>query len=215
VYAPGNDPARLLDLIRETQPDIVLLQEVDAQWQAFLKPIESEYLHSMYCPRYAGGGPDLALFWNGESGEARELWPEDVPGASLQVDIDGQRVCLLNIHTAAPFTPVRARKYRQQMKLLREYANAKTTLLILAGDLNASPWSWEYKRLIADTSLKSVRNGMGLLGTWPSFFGPFRIALDHILITSEIQVSRCWTASGIGSDHLPLLVDLHVGMASR
>ena len=73
VYSPGNNPAHLLALVRETRPDVLLLQEVDEKWKAFLKPLEDLYPHHRYSPRYTGGGLDLAQFWSAETVSERDL----------------------------------------------------------------------------------------------------------------------------------------------
>ena len=101
------------------------------------------------------------------------------------------------------------------MSALAQYAGKPDKGLIVAGDLNTGLWSPLYRRLMAHSALMEVRQGFGVLGTWPSFFGPWRTALDHILVSSGIEVIRTWVGPGIGSDHRPLLADLYVGGDDR
>ena len=96
------------------------------------------------------------------------------------------------------------------MQRLTEYVSEYEGNLMLAGDFNSGLWSWHYKKMLKATALRNVRDGFGILGTWPSFMGPLRIALDHILISPEVEVVRCWTVSGIGSDHSALLANLYI-----
>lgn len=210
VYAPGNNPAYLLAWIRETRPDIVLLQEVDEKWKAFLKPLEDLYPHHRYSPRYTGGGLDLAQFWSGDTLSERDLHEEELPAAEVILRTQGKTFCVLNVHTAAPFKKGRADRYRLQMDLLARYAANRDMPLILAGDLNAGPWSRQYTALLATGGLVSARRGFGGRGSWPSFLGPLRIALDHLLVSPELHVRDCRLGPGIGSDHRPMITDVAV-----
>lgn len=211
VYYPGNDPDVLLQLVRESKPDLVLLQEVDEKWQALLKPLESLYTHHRYSPRYTGGGPDLAQFWSHETLSVRDLHGDGLPAVETLLHVNGRTLRVLNAHTAAPFTRGRAERYHAQMDLLARHVARSGEPVLLAGDLNAGPWSWHYNRLLELGKLSSARKGFGGLGTWPAFLGPLRIiALDHLLISDGIQVRRCWVGPGIGSDHRPLLTELLV-----
>ena len=208
VYSPGNDPAHLLALVRETRPDIVLLQEVDEKWKAFLKPLEDLYPHHRYSPRYTGGGLDLAQFWTAETVSERDLHEEELPATELILNVQGQRVRMLNVHTAAPFKKGRADRYRRQMDLLARHAANREIPLVLAGDLNAGLWSRHYTALLEKGGLVSARHGFGGLGSWPSFLGPLRIALDHLLVSPDIHVRDCRLGPGIGSDHRPLITEV-------
>lgn len=209
VYCPGNDPKPLLDLIRETRPDIILLQEVDEKWRGFLKPLEELYPHSRYSPRYTNGGPALAQFWSAETVSIEDLHPVGLPATETVLRVNGGSLCVLNAHTAAPFTRDRAERYRNQMDLLARHAATRKMPVVLAGDLNAGVWSRHFTALLDRGGLVSARRGFGGLGTWPSFLGPLRIALDHLLVSPGIRVVDCRVGPGIGSDHRPLLTDLY------
>lgn len=211
VYYPGNEPSYLLDLIHENRPDIVLLQEVTEKWKAFLKPLEDVYAFHHYSPRYPNGDIDLAQFWNRAGGHATALYETGIPATELTLTMNDRTVCLLNVHTAAPFTKGRSDRYQKQLGLLGHYVAAKKGPVAVAGDLNAGVWSRHYAQLVEAGGFVNARLGFGSLGTWPSFLpGPLRIALDHLLVSPCLKVVRCRTGRGIGSDHLPLITDLYV-----
>jgi endonuclease/exonuclease/phosphatase (EEP) superfamily protein YafD len=210
VYYEGNDAAPLLKLIQETKPDIVVLQEVDDKWRKMLAPLEKVYAKSHFSPRYKGGEIDLAQYWSMDAEAPEELYKQKIPAISTVFRINDRPLEVLNVHTASPFTPKRARHYREQMRLLTRHAAEQKEALILAGDFNSGLWSWHYKKMLKATALRNIRDGFGILGSWPSFMGPLRIALDHILISPEIEVVHCWTVSGMGSDHSALLADLYL-----
>ncbi|MDX2203278.1 MAG: endonuclease/exonuclease/phosphatase family protein [Hyphomicrobiaceae bacterium] len=75
--------------------------------------------------------------------------------------------------------------------------------VVLAGDLNMSPWSHAYKSLRAQTGLKSAR---WLMPSWPAWpLNLPQVALDHILVSHDLTVTASGTGPAVGSDHLPVL----------
>lgn len=210
VYTLGNNPTPLLKLIQKIKPDIVVLQEVDEKWHTFLAPLEDVYENSSFSPRYQGSGLDLAQFWNGKTDVQQELCSEGIPATLTEVTLNSTQITVMNVHTASPFSSRRARNYQEQMRRLSEYIGDYDGILIAAGDFNSGLWSWHYKKLLKATGLRNVRDGFGILGTWPSFMGPLRVAIDHIMISSQAEVIRCWTVSGTGSDHSALIADIYL-----
>jgi endonuclease/exonuclease/phosphatase (EEP) superfamily protein YafD len=89
---------------------------------------------------------------------------------------------------------------------------ALPTPKILVGDLNTSLWSPYYAHLIRQTGLDNARRGFGLLPTWPAYMPwPFlMIPIDHCLVSPDIGVIKMRTGRNIGSDHLPIVVDMVV-----
>ncbi len=210
VYEHRGSAAALMELIGRERPDVVLLQEADEEWERRLLPLESDYPHKAFLPRSARGKPDLGLYWRGNLDEPRALAAQGIPAVLLEMQVNGRAVALLNVHPSAPFLPGRARHHREQMTALAEFVRGLKTLPILAGDLNSSPWSQQCRALQQSTGLVSVRQGRGILGTWPSFFGPLRVGIDQVLVSPEIQVVGCRVGSGIGSDHRPLITEFRI-----
>ena len=83
---------------------------------------------------------------------------------------------------------------------------------ICVGDLNITPWSPYYRSFVEQTKLLNVREGFGLLPSWPTFvfFKWLMIPLDHCLVSEDIRVADVKTGEPIGSDHLPLIVELEL-----
>ncbi|HQM99975.1 MAG TPA: endonuclease/exonuclease/phosphatase family protein [Candidatus Hydrogenedentes bacterium] len=216
VYFPNDDPEPLLRLVRETNPDVLLLQEVNEKWIALLKPLEARYPHHRYSPRYTNGGIDLAEFWSGETLGVEDLHTGGLPATAVTLRVNGRTVCFLNVHTAAPFSWERAERYQHQMELLARRAADRFCPVVVAGDLNAGVWSRHFTALLEQGGLVSARRSYGAHGTWPSFFpGPLRIALDHLLVSPGLTVTDCRAGPGIGSDHLPLITDLQIEQEPR
>jgi endonuclease/exonuclease/phosphatase (EEP) superfamily protein YafD len=92
----------------------------------------------------------------------------------------------------------------RELLLLREAAQATkaNTPYLMAGDLNATPWS--------SVMHKVARAGLVAAGasspTWPAAF-PL-LALDHVLGSHHWAVTQHVVGPAVGSDHLPVLARL-------
>lgn len=211
LFVHNDDPTRLLAYIRETHPDVVMLQEFDPEWQARLRPLEHMYPEHFACARGPGGDLDLGVYWRLPDVRARSLVQDGLPGCLLEVEVLGQHLALLNLHTAAPFTASRAKRHTEQMHALAQWLELEPRDVVVVGDLNSTPWTPLFRETLAATKLRSARTGIGVLGTWPAYLGPIATPLDHVLFREGIlRASGCWLGPYFGSDHLPLLVDLEV-----
>lgn len=72
--------------------------------------------------------------------------------------------------------------------------------VILAGDFNAAPWSWQMMRFVAASGLR--RHGT-YAASWPSLLPVFLI--DNLLATQSIKSVSFKTGPVLGSDHLPVI----------
>jgi endonuclease/exonuclease/phosphatase (EEP) superfamily protein YafD len=154
------------------------------------------------------GARDLGQFCRVSSTDPELLFETGVPGLFSTLSVNGQEVHLLHVHTRAPFSPYRARRFKEQLEAITAWCRKTDGLIIVAGDMNAGIWSSLFRQFLNESGLVSVRDGFGVLGTWPSFLGPLATPLDQIAVSPQIGVLRCWVGPSIGSDHRPLLVDL-------
>ena len=138
-----------------------------------------------------------------------------------EVELDGQVPSILadfsfadgliSLFATHPLPPGSGRPFRSrnlQLTWLATLARESKNPAILIGDLNVTPWSPDYTRLVRDSGLRDVRRGYGILPTWPTMFPPMMIPLDHCLVSPRIAITTVRRGSDIGSDHLPLIVDL-------
>ena len=88
--------------------------------------------------------------------------------------------------------------------LLHDRPNA-----VLMGDFNCPPDGPELRGLFAHTSLAPPAHPQPTFPSWR----PQR-AIDHILVTSRIEVDRMWTLPAAFSDHLPLAAEIRVPVAA-
>ena len=90
--------------------------------------------------------------------------------------------------------------------------------VIVAGDLNVTMWSSQYKSMIASSGLHNARQGFGILPTQSVYYPQIpwlAIPLDHFLVSQDIVVTNMETGNNIGSDHLPILMDVLIPNQTR
>ncbi len=69
-------------------------------------------------------------------------------------------------------------------------------------------WAHHYNELVESTGLANARDGFGVLPSWPTNIPIAMIPIDHCLVSDEFTVLDVRTGPDIGSDHLPLIVEL-------
>jgi endonuclease/exonuclease/phosphatase (EEP) superfamily protein YafD len=82
-------------------------------------------------------------------------------------------------------------------------------LRLVLGDCNATRWCASFAAMQAAAGLQDTSDGMGWQGTWPALLpGWFRVPIDQVLVSAGIGVRDRRLGGDIGSDHLPVCVDL-------
>jgi len=199
-------------LVNRQQPDVVVVQEVDELWANSLQSLRPKYPFSEVLPR--GGGSGIALYSQFSFDRLPVNLPEgDLrPGLMIKLEIDSLPVSLLTIHPRAPLRKGYFERRNRTLEVSAVLFNSLTSPKIFVGDLNTTPWSTYYRRFIKETKSVNTRKGFGVLASWPTFmhFRCLMIPIDHCLVSEDIRVIKSMTANGIGSDHLPLIVELEL-----
>jgi endonuclease/exonuclease/phosphatase (EEP) superfamily protein YafD len=131
------------------------------------------------------------------------------PAIQATLTIGGRSLRLFGVHASWPVVPRSGARRNQQLMLLARHAQRVTTMpLLVVGDLNVSPFSPWFARLLADGGLRSATEGFGWQPTWPVFLPPAGIQIDHALVNAAVTVRAFRRGPFIGSDHWPIVVDL-------
>ena len=80
----------------------------------------------------------------------------------------------------------------------------------LLGDLNLTPYSPPFHRLLADGRLRDAMQGRGWQPTWRASFWPLALRIDHVLVSSGVCVEEATVGPAVGSDHRPVLARLRL-----
>ncbi|MEJ7618880.1 MAG: endonuclease/exonuclease/phosphatase family protein [Pyrinomonadaceae bacterium] len=196
--------------VREQQPDIVVCQEVSHRWGFELKALQQAYPHSIVVPKAGGSGIALLSRWPLKESFVINLGDTSRPSILATVDLGETAVSVLALH---PETPLAAHNFAARNSQLAEAARLMGTLpghKIIIGDLNTTLWS-PFLSDLENTGMVNARRGAGALPSWPTHLPPFmRLPIDHCFVSPEMTVAGIRTGRDIGSDHLPLIVDVAV-----
>ncbi|WP_034918514.1 endonuclease/exonuclease/phosphatase family protein [Gillisia sp. CAL575] len=209
LLSSNTDTTKVLALIKEKDPDVLVLMELTPHWERKLNGVFQSYPFYKAEPRSDNFG--IALFSKIEMSSSI-VYFENSPKPSIKADlILGDRP--LSILATHPVPPIGSEMFNSRNKQLQDIAKKRADFsgnFILIGDLNTSSFSSHFKDLLANANLVDSRNGFGIATTWPADFYPLRTTLDHCLIGGELYVLERETGKNIGSDHLPIYIEIGI-----
>lgn len=203
-----GDPKRVKKVIQEVDPDLLLLEEISAKWVEDLKWLEAKYSFAIVRPREDNFG--IGLFSKFPLGENKIVRiGGEVPSILATVDTPGGRLKVVGTHPLPPAGSLYSHRRNEHLARLPDYIDSSQALILL-GDLNVTPWNYHFNKLLKRTGLIDSSRGRGVQVTWPNFFIPLQIPLDHCLHSSKIQVINKQVGADVGSDHYPVIVDFAI-----
>lgn len=208
VYSGNPDTRHLFDLVALEKPDLVFLQEVTAARSRELGTLRDQYPYSLNIPREDNFGIAVLSRYPFSNARVIESPPYGYPSLVVDVDIDGQHATFVTTHPSPPLDAAGFDARNIQLASIAELLADATGPRVLIGDLNTTMWSAYYEQLVTTTGLVDARHGHGVLPSWPTQLPFAMIPIDHCLVSDGIAVRRVRTGPDIGSDHLPLVVEL-------
>jgi len=191
-----------------TQPaDFLVIQEVTEAWAAELEA-QTAYPHRHVVSREDPYGLALLSRWPLESVTRVDLAGDGLPSLAGVVNADGQRIRFLGLHTHWPLTPALAAARDEALQAAAALASAADLPVVLLGDLNLTPDSPAFERLLDEAGLRDVMRGRGWHPTWLAGFWPLALRIDHVLVSSSLCIERAEVGPPIGSDHRPAVATL-------
>jgi endonuclease/exonuclease/phosphatase (EEP) superfamily protein YafD len=207
VFGKNNrQTEKALDLIKRSNPDLIGVSEVTGQWMLVFQKELKQYPYQVYEPRY--GGVALLSKLPLKNSSVKYFGKIKRPRITASTLIGGQNVQIIFAHPVIPLYRNGSRD--EELKVLASEVKSAQSATILFGDLNATPWSHNFNKLVKDGGLIDSEKGFGFQPTWFAFLSPVLtlFPIDHCLVTDDfVVVDRCLLGS-IGSDHFPLQVDL-------
>lgn len=226
VHAQNKSYSKILSLVRKEKPDLAVFIEVSPPWVKQLESLEDILPHStgLAMPYNLGITvlsqvplSNTSINFFGTRDKTIKFKKASILG---DLAINGQVISLIATHPATPVNPVVFQSRNKQLDEISKYVQHLKTPVLMVGDLNTTMWSPYYRRFVNKTGLRNARLGFGILPTWPTkntfsrippaLSGLLSIPIDHCLVSPEIKVANISTGPNIGSDHLPLIIDLRI-----
>jgi len=209
AYVGNPTPQRLRAWIEQEDPDAFAVLEYTAEHQRTLAPLHPRYPHRLEASEESPFG--IALFSKLPLLEPRKASIGAPFSTALfaVVEWNGARVGIMVAHPPPPISEDYARMRDDGLaQLATETANLPTDRILLA-DCNATRWSKPMRAAMTELSLRDSAEGLGFQGSWPARLPwPLRLPIDHVLVSTRFVVTRRDLGPDVGSDHLPVVVEV-------
>ena len=198
--------------IERFQPDIVILEEINPRWRTELADLPTKYPHHLHDIRSDNFGiwvlskypliEERVVYWG----------PARVPTIIFQYRVGEALVDVVATHPMSPGSAKGARWRDEQLRAIAKHYENTPNPLIIVGDLNTTSFAPTFKDVAQQLDLKDSRLGFGLQNSWPAWtWNPFMISLDHCLVSQRLYVTCRALGDNVGSDHLPVYVEVAHG----
>lgn len=226
TWTENKDYEKIISLVDKERPDFIFFMEIDK------KKLDDFDDFNKMMPYSVPINHRRAIYSTYPIKSTTTLQPEDdvsLPIPQIDLMIDDQQVSILVVELESPISQTLSKIRNQQLMRISEYINQVDHPVVVIGDFNISMWSLYYKNFIRKSGLRNARRGFGVQPSWQPFGIPipkedkyhflsmtpfdnilFSIPIDHCLVSSDIVVIDHRVGEAIGSDHLPLLIDLSV-----
>lgn len=207
VFQDNRDYQRTINLVRKTNPDILLLLETDKAWQQAMEPVLSNYASRLDRPLGNTYGLIFATRLPMSDARIENIAEADTPSVTATL-VAGSQFRLIGLHPRPP-QPGQDTEERDAEIAIAATRAAKTSHPVLAiGDFNDVAWSDTSQRFKRIGGYLDPRVGRGTFATFPANHPWLAWPLDHVFFTPEFVVRSMRVLDNVGSDHLPIFTEL-------
>jgi endonuclease/exonuclease/phosphatase (EEP) superfamily protein YafD len=203
VHLGNRDIAPLIRWISKVNPDVLILHEVSPDYAEGLNKLDGYQFRRLAPSRDPFGMGVLSRFPFTQSQVV--VGADGIQHIEAQIDWNGQPIGLTAWHPMPPISPHDHGMRNRQLRALAQASEMSGQPAIVAGDLNATPWSSAFSGL----DQAGLRRATGLTPTWPAAGrGSMGIPIDHVLVTKHWRVIGRKLGPNLGSDHMPVMVSI-------
>lgn len=209
VQMTNRHDHRLLNIVRQADPDVAWFQETNAWWEQELAPLKQQMPHDVAeaQPNYFG----VHLFSKLPlvDPEIHDLTASHNPSIFTGIRMpDGETVKLYAIHPRPPQVGQSTAERDAQLMAMALDARDDKQPHVVAGDMNSVPWEdviWRTQRI---GRFLDPRQGRGMFITWNAKNPVLKWPLDHILPGPRFELLSLRVLPAFGSDHFPYMAEL-------
>ena len=199
-------PRRLLEIVREAGPDVVVVQELTPHAERVLASLDTEFPHFRKFP--ADGAYGIGLWSRHELEASETIALGRLPAIQARVRGPSGSFTIIGVHLSAPVTRRRAAARNQQLIELAARSAAVDGPLIVAGDFNTTPYSPYFADWLEAARLTDSRRGRTLSPSWPTMLRLVGIPIDHVAVNDGFTILSHRRLPNFESDHFGALVEV-------
>jgi endonuclease/exonuclease/phosphatase (EEP) superfamily protein YafD len=211
VLMSNRETVRLLKMIGDTDPDIILLLESDDWWETQMRVLETSHRHTLKKPLSTRHGMLLYSRFPLVDSKFKFLVDDEIPSIHTKFLLpSGKRVWLHGLHPDPPSPTESDKSTARDVELLivGEAVKDRDEPTIVAGDLNDVAWSYTTTLFQKVSGLLDPRRGRGFFNTFNAKNVLIRWPLDHVFHSDHFALVEMKRMSAFGSDHFPVYVKL-------
>ncbi len=201
-------------------PDIIVLFEATEKLDEYINKMEvSGWPHILTEYRADNYGVAVVSAVKNASLRLEAIGDPYLPHIVVKGTTDKRKIpfTLVATHPPPPLTGKLTEIRNKQFVALADWLlQDQVPNQIVVGDLNITPWSPWFNRLLDDAKLRNAQSEKGYAGTFPTYGLPsiFAIPIDHTLVSPNVKVLARTAGPGftLGSDHR--LVETRLWMSS-
>lgn len=203
VLLTNSDARPLMRWLARTRPDVVVLLEASPEYVDALAALEGYPFREAIVRRDPFSMVLLARHPLLDAKPVRDA--DGIGRLEATVQWRGSIVDVVALHPAPPLSPHYHAARNRMLRLIAEQSLASGRPTVVAGDLNATPWSSAFSGLAA----RGLRRASGLRPSWPADLrGVLGVPIDHVLVSPQWARLGNTVGPDIGSDHFPVVVGL-------
>lgn len=204
---------KLLALINENDPDVMVTLETNIWWQKQLDVLEEKYPFTIKCPLENCYGMHVYSKYVLIEPEVHFLIEKDIPSMRAKVVLpSGKQVRIYFLHPAPPSPTENETSIERDAELLMIAKEVKdiSEPAIVTGDMNDVAWSYTTRLFRKISKMLDPRVGRGMFSTFHAEYPIFRWPLDHLFHSPHFMVAEVKRLPYFYSDHFPILIELEL-----
>ena len=213
VYQFNKEYEKLIALMKEVQPDILLTLESNQDWENALTKIESDYPNFKKVPLENTYGIHFYTKLEVKYIKVNYLIADDLPSIEAAlITKEGIPFTFFGVHPPPPSPTEEDNAKERDGELLAVGKKIKEIKgsIIVAGDFNNVAWARSSILFRKTSELIDPRIGRGFVSTFHAKYRLLRFPIDLFFHSPDIFVEDFKTLKPIGSDHLPLFCSFFI-----
>ncbi len=209
----NSNHAAVVKYVRSVHPDILLITELTDEWKRILTDELLDYKHTVLVPRPDTYGIGVYSTVKLSDAKVKYYGSSGHPTIVCKITKLEEPTTLVLTHVQGPVKSQFFEWHKEQLLVMTEELQLLPSPLVVAGDMNSTPWTYLTSELIRKCDLVDSRQGFGLQLTWPApdYWRKVPVVLlpiDHCFVSPQLTVVNRTVGPFVGSDHFPVFVDL-------
>lgn len=202
---------RLLEIVREADPDVLVVQELTPHAESVLADFDVAFPHHRKFP--ADGPYGIGLWSRLELESDTTFALGRRPAIQARVRGPTGTFTVIGVHLTSPSSRRRAAARNQELLALASRSATIGEPLVVAGDFNVTPYSPFFADWLAASGLTDTRRGRTPSVSWPATWPGLGIPIDHVAVNTGFTILSHRNLPDFESDHYGVLVELELRSA--